>query len=58
MAIMPYLMTEEAAHRKIERDAAHAYEAKVMKDVKGWVVGESVYSGKKYLPPTNGISNY
>ncbi|KAI9140877.1 GRIM-19, partial [Paraphysoderma sedebokerense] len=27
-------------------------EAEVMKDVKGWKVGESVYHTKRYVPPT------
>lgn len=32
-------------------DAALKQEAEIMKDVEGWVVGESVYSGKRWLPP-------
>ena len=28
-------------------------EAEIMKDVPGWVVGESVYNTKKWIPPLN-----
>jgi hypothetical protein len=31
-------------------NAQKAYEAKVMKDVKGWVPGESVYSSRWVAP--------
>ena len=48
MMIVPYLQAEEDARAvaaSADRDAA---EAKVMKGVTGWTVGESVYSSAKY----------
>jgi hypothetical protein len=39
---------------KVENDKKLAYEAEIMKNVKGWVVGESVYS-KGWAKPTNGL---
>ena len=54
MAIMPFLMAEQDAMNKVENDKKLAYEAEVMKNVKGWVVGESVYS-KGWSKPTNGL---
>ena len=52
MAIMPFLMAEQDAMNKVENDKKLAYEAKIMKNVKGWVVGESVYN-KGWSKPTN-----
>ena len=55
MAIMPFLMAEQDAMNKVETEKSLAYEAKIMKDVKGWKVGESVYS-KRWSPPTTGLN--
>ena len=55
MAIMPFLMAEQDAMNKAESDKKLAYEADIMKDVKGWVVGESVYSKGKWVKPTHGL---
>ena len=54
MAIMPFLMAEQDAMNKVEQEKKLAYEADVMKNVKGWKVGESVYS-KRWSPPTTGL---
>jgi GRIM-19 protein len=46
-------MNMQAEHDKnlsVVMDAALKQEGEIMKDVKGWKVGESVYS-KRWLPP-------
>ena len=35
--------------RKLEESKSH--EAKVMKGVEGWIVGESPYHSKRWMPP-------
>ncbi len=53
MAIMPYLMAEADGMIRIEQNKALDYERKVMKDVPGWVVGESVMSkGARWQAPS------
>jgi len=49
-AMAPVLQAEEdrwyvAREREILKE-----EARIMKDVPGWVVGESVYHGKRWVP--------
>lgn len=56
MAIMPFLMAEQDAMNKVETEKKLAYEKEVMKNVKGWEVGKSVYS-KRWSPPTTGLSS-
>ena len=58
MAIMPFLMAEADGMSAQKYKKALEYETKVMKDVPGWVVGESVMSkGAKWQRPTHGISS-
>lgn len=37
-----------------ERKKQLEEEAKVMKDVPGWVVGKNVYNSGRWMPPSNG----
>ena len=58
MAIMPFLMAEADVMIKADLNKALEHEAKIMKDVPGWVVGESVMSkGARWQKPTPGISS-
>ena len=53
MAIMPYLMAEADGMIRVEQQKALEYERKVMKNVPGWVVGQSVLSkGARWQPPS------
>ncbi|KAI9025031.1 GRIM-19 [Phycomyces nitens] len=48
------LLTAEADRDTYRRtQAANAREAEIMKDVKGWKAGESVYNNTKYYIPPN-----
>lgn len=54
MCMVPYLQAEEdvRTHKAIQAELEE--EATLMKGVKGWKVGESVYNSKKYwMPPTD-----
>ncbi len=58
MAIMPFLMTEADGMSQVEYKKALEYESKIMKNVPGWKVGESVMSkGARWQKPTHGISS-
>ena len=52
MAIYAYRQAEADTLLLGRLNAQKAYEAKVMKDVKGWVPGESVYSSR-WMPPNH-----
>lgn len=53
LAISPLLQAEEDARFVAERNEYNKWEAEVMKDVPGWVVGDCVYKTKKFMPPPN-----
>jgi NADH dehydrogenase (ubiquinone) 1 alpha subcomplex subunit 13 len=56
MSIMPILMAEADGMLKVESDKALEYEKKIMQNVPGWVVGESVMStGARWQKPTRGL---
>jgi len=53
IAIMPFLLAEQDGLIAFEQKKALEYEAKVMKNVPGWVVGESVLSkGARWQKPS------
>lgn len=52
LAIVPYLQAEEDVRYHAHLLAKLDDEAQVMKGVKGWVVGQSVYNTKEWIPPT------
>ncbi|KAJ1461305.1 GRIM-19 [Pelagophyceae sp. CCMP2097] len=55
MSLLPYIQAGEDVRHHERRMALLADEAIVMKDVPGWVVGESVYNTKNkkhWMPPT------
>lgn len=55
MAILPYLMAEQDRYISAKILSENKEEAEIMKNVPGWIVGESVYHGKRWLPPTPGL---
>ncbi|EKX35985.1 hypothetical protein GUITHDRAFT_146129 [Guillardia theta CCMP2712] len=50
-ALSPFLQAEEDIDYVMREDQKLKWEAEVMKDVPGWVVGENVYHGKRWAPP-------
>lgn len=50
--IVPLLMAENDRDIYRREKAALAREESIMKDVKGWEVGKSVYNGKRYNTPS------
>ena len=52
MSMVPYLQAEEDRRFCASEDAEDAEEARVMEGVKGWTVGESVYSSGVWEPPS------
>ncbi|TIB42628.1 hypothetical protein E3P86_00303 [Wallemia ichthyophaga] len=50
--IVPALMAENDRDIYRRERAAMARESEIMKDVKGWQVGQSVYNGKRYNTPS------
>jgi hypothetical protein len=52
MNMVPYLQAEEDRRFCASEDAEDAEEARVMEGVKGWTVGESVYSSGVWEPPS------
>ncbi|KAJ4778123.1 NADH dehydrogenase [ubiquinone] 1 alpha subcomplex subunit 13 [Rhynchospora pubera] len=53
-AIVPILQAEEDERFVKEWNKYLDEEARIMKDVPGWKVGESVYSSGKWMPPATG----
>merc|ERR1711907_533451 len=49
--LVPFLQAEEDRRYVAAKAATVAKEAEIMKDVPGWKVGESVYSGGRWMPP-------
>jgi NADH dehydrogenase (ubiquinone) 1 alpha subcomplex subunit 13 len=52
MNIVPYLQAEEDRRFCTGEAACDAEEARVMSGVKGWTVGENLYSNGSWEPPT------
>lgn len=53
-SLVPLLQSEEDVAFLERKERRLAEEARIMKDVPGWVVGESVYHSKRFvLPPLN-----
>lgn len=50
-AILPFLQAEEDARFVREHQKFLDEEAKIMADVPGWKVGETVYNSGRWLPP-------
>jgi NADH dehydrogenase (ubiquinone) 1 alpha subcomplex subunit 13 len=50
--ILPYLQAESDRRYLRMKKQALEEEAKIMKDVPGWVVGESVYKTPQWIPPS------
>ncbi|RZC69241.1 hypothetical protein C5167_032327 [Papaver somniferum] len=53
-AILPMLQAEEDERFASEWKKYLEEEARIMKDVPGWKVGESVYHSKRWMPPASG----
>ncbi|PHT85486.1 NADH dehydrogenase [ubiquinone] 1 alpha subcomplex subunit 13, partial [Capsicum annuum] len=53
-AILPMLQAEEDERFVKEWKKYLEEEARIMKDVPGWKVGESVYNSGKWMPPATG----
>ncbi|KAG0221969.1 hypothetical protein BGW41_006282 [Actinomortierella wolfii] len=53
--LVPLLQAEADRDTYRRELAAKAREAEIMKDVKGWKAGESVYNSKRYQPNTYAI---
>eukprot|EP00298_Acanthocystis_sp_HF-20_P021149 c27319_g1_i1.p2 GENE.c27319_g1_i1~~c27319_g1_i1.p2 ORF type:complete len:136 (+),score=59.39 c27319_g1_i1:16-423(+) len=51
LALMPYLLAEQDLKLLDYHKKQKQIEEELMKDVPGWVPGESVFKGKRYLPP-------
>merc|ERR1711998_377279 len=49
--LIAVLQAEEGRRYVVAKEAALARESEIMKDVPGWKVGESVYSGGRWMPP-------
>ncbi|KAJ8539711.1 hypothetical protein K7X08_013963 [Anisodus acutangulus] len=56
-AILPMLQAEEDERFVKEWKKYLKEEARIMKDVPGWKVGESVYKLGKWMPPATGVSS-
>ncbi|KAK9824121.1 hypothetical protein WJX72_007907 [[Myrmecia] bisecta] len=54
-ALYPTLQAEEDRRWIRHRDEVLEREAEIMKDVPGWKVGESVYHGKRWMPPAKPV---
>eukprot|EP00243_Klebsormidium_subtile_P003021 TRINITY_DN16155_c0_g1_i1.p1 TRINITY_DN16155_c0_g1~~TRINITY_DN16155_c0_g1_i1.p1 ORF type:complete len:143 (+),score=28.07 TRINITY_DN16155_c0_g1_i1:405-833(+) len=54
-AVVPFLQAEEDARFVRAKQRQIEEEAKIMKDVPGWVPGESVYNTKRWIPPPKPI---
>lgn len=54
MAIFPYRKAEADVLLLGRMNAEAAYEAKIMKDIDGWVPGQSVYS-YRWVPPNENL---
>lgn len=50
--LIPLLQAEADRDTYRREVAANEREAEIMKDVKGWKAGESVYNSKRYTPQT------
>eukprot|EP00249_Psilotum_nudum_P028818 c38754_g1_i1 orf=73-504(+) len=53
-AILPLIQAEEDARFVREKNKFLEEEAKIMANVPGWKVGESVYHSKRWTPPSTG----
>lgn len=53
--LVPLLMAEADRDLYRRTQAANAREAEIMKDVKDWKVGQSVYNTTKYFTPSSYI---
>nr|GMD85512.1 NADH dehydrogenase [ubiquinone] 1 alpha subcomplex subunit 13-B [Ipomoea batatas] len=53
-AILPMLQAEEDERFVKEWRKYLEEEARIMKDVPGWKVGESVYNSGRWMPPATG----
>jgi NADH dehydrogenase (ubiquinone) 1 alpha subcomplex subunit 13 len=49
--LVPYLQYDEDVEYCKRQEELDAKEARVMKDVPGWVVGQSVYHSKRWVEP-------
>lgn len=56
MALYPYRKAEADLLLLGKLNAAEEYERKVMKDVEGWVPGQSVYK-YRWLPPNEALQD-
>ncbi|GBG71615.1 hypothetical protein CBR_g9031 [Chara braunii] len=54
MAILPLIQAEEDVRYAKARQKALAEEEKIMQNVPGWKVGESVYNSGRWAPPATG----
>ncbi|KAK3029544.1 hypothetical protein RJ639_038503, partial [Escallonia herrerae] len=54
VAILPLLQAEEDERFVVEWKKYLEEEARIMKDVPGWKVGESVYNSGRWMPPATG----
>eukprot|EP00794_Sanderia_malayensis_P009774 gene9773-10773_t len=52
IALLPLLQAERDREQLRTLKENYELEALIMKDVKGWNVGESVYHNKRWVPPT------
>ena len=51
LSLVPLLQAEEDARYVEDRRRLVAEEARIMREVPGWVSGESVYNSGKWMPP-------
>jgi NADH dehydrogenase (ubiquinone) 1 alpha subcomplex subunit 13 len=49
----PFLQAEADMEYKIRQDVIDKKEAEVMKNVPGWVVGQSTYHSGRWMPQAN-----
>ncbi|KAK3009607.1 hypothetical protein RJ639_014692 [Escallonia herrerae] len=54
VAILPLLQAEEDERFVVEWKKYLEEEARIMKDVPGWKVGENVYNSGRWMPPATG----
>jgi NADH dehydrogenase (ubiquinone) 1 alpha subcomplex subunit 13 len=54
-ALVPVLQAEEDRRYVAMKQAQERQEAEVMKNVRGWKVGESVYSDGRWMAPTKRV---
>jgi len=56
LALYPFLQAEEDLRYLERENAALTEEAELMKDKKGWVVGQTIWNRKGvWQPPTTGV---